>query len=558
MRERSQQQSKNGRVLWKHAVRRWITAVSVVVVLAGCGTPVVEEDAKVKALTERLNEIETVRLKDRSRSQPISVEQATKEVVEEITEPNEVRPTVELTLAEVRAAALVNNLDLKVELIDPSIGKTYLDEEKAKFESIFFGSTQHRRTEAVGTGTLSTTSSYETGIESPLHTGGSIILSVPFSDAEWGGIDSGGVAEAAASVSYVQSLLRGAGTRVNTNSIRIAQYHKHIVDAQTKLAAIRILANADTAYWRLFAAHRELEVRREQYKLAQGQLEHARGKVAAGAAARIEIVRAEAGLGSRLEELIIAETRLRSRERDLKLIMNRDDMPPHFPATLVTATEPSPLGLDLDEDVMAAAAIANRMETVALELSLAIDEIDIELARNATLPSVTFDYSFAARSRSGTIGSAIEDLADNSFPDHSIGLSAAIPIGSEAAKARLYRARLEQLRNRLTRDQLQLMIRQEVQEAVNELGQNWRRILAAAQGVEAAYRDYRVEQSQFQLGFRTSTEVLYAAARLADAQLRKIWALVEYEIAQINLARATGTLLGYGKIQIEPMSIEDK
>jgi len=71
-----------------------------------------------------------------------------------------------------------------------------------------------------------------------------------------------------------------------------------------------------------------------------------------------------------------------------------------------------------------------------------------------------------------------------------------------------------------------------VYEAVSNLDGNWRRILAAEQGVTAAYRDYRVEQSQFQLGRRTSTDVLYAATRLADAQLSRIRAFVDYEIAR--------------------------
>lgn len=103
-----------------------------------------------------------------------------------------------------------------------------------------------------------------------------------------------------------------------------------------------------------------------------------------------------------------------------------------------------------------------------------------------------------------------------------------------------------------------MAIRQEVYEAVNGLRQNWRGILAAAQGVTAAYRNYKVEQSQFQLGKRMSTDVLFAAAGLADAQLRKIRTFVEYEIAQVNLARATGTLLGYGQIQLEQIDIEGK
>ncbi|MFB0554304.1 MAG: TolC family protein, partial [Phycisphaerae bacterium] len=505
-----------------------------------------------------LNEIETVRLEDQSTSEPISVEQATEEIVEQIKEPNESRPTIELTLEEVRAAAIANNLDLKVELVDPSIAQQDVDEARAKFESVFFGSARHHRTEAVGSATVSKTSSYEVGIESPLHTGGQITVSSPFSDTEYDGADFEGVSAAAVSVSFIQKLLQNAGTRVKTHPIRLVSHQKHIIDAGTKLGAIYILADADIAYWRLFAAHRELEVRREQYKLAQDQLDHARRKVATGSAPKIEIVRAEAGLASRLEDVITAETTLRNRERDLKQIMNRDDMPMNSAISIVTATEPNPLGLELDEEVMAEAAIANRMEMIKLELRLAKDDIYIELARNDTLPVLTFDYTYTARTQSGTIGGAIGQLANSSSPDHFIGLSATIPLGNEAAKARLRRARLEQIRSLATREQLQLTIRQQVYEAVNRLRQNWRGILAATQGVTAAYRYYKVEQSQFQLGRRTSTDVLYAATVLADAQLRKIRAFIEYEIAQVNLARATGTLLGYGKIQLEPIDIEGK
>lgn len=558
MRKQSRHIFKIVHISCKQKNRWWIIVASVILILTGCGTPVVEEDPRIKALTTHLNEIETVKLEDQSTSEPISVEQATEEIVEHIKEPNESRPIVELTLAEVRAAAIANNLDLKVELVDPSIAQQTVDEERAKFESVFFGSAQYRRTEAVDSATVSKTDSYEAGIESPLYTGGSITVSFPFSDAESEDTVFDGVSEAAVSVSFIQSLLREAGTRVNMHSIRLASHQKHIIDARTKLTAIHILANADIAYWHLFAAHRELEVRREQYKLAANQLDHARRKVATGSAPKIEIVRAEAGLASRLEDVITAETTLRNREWDLKRIMNRDDMSVNSVVSIVTATEPNPLGLDLDEEMMAEGAIANRMEMVELELHLAIDDINIELARNATLPLVTFDYTYTTRTQSGTLGRAIGHLANSSYPDYSVGLSAIIPLGNEAAKARLRRAHLEQIRNLATREQLQLAIRQEVYEAVNGLRQNWRGILAAAQGVTAAYRNYKVEQSQFQLGLRTSTDVLFAAAGLADAQLRKIRAFVEYQIAQVNLARATGTLLGYGKIQLEPVDINGK
>ena len=195
------------------------------------------------------------------------------------------------------------------------------------------------------------------------------------------------------------------------------------------------------------------------------------------------------------------------------------------------------------------------METIQLELHLAIEQLNIELARNATQPDITFGYSYTTRTESGSIGQALGHLASNSFPDHSISLSAAIPIGNKAAKARLDRARLVRLRTLTAREQLQQEIRQQAHEAVNELRKNWRLILAAEQGVTAAYRQYEVEQSQFQLGKQTSTEVLRAAGALADAQMRKISAFAEYEIAKVNLAFTTGTLLGYGRIQLQPINI---
>jgi outer membrane protein TolC len=556
MQQKRQYRFRVGLVSWLRHVRRWLTAVSIGLVLAGCGTPNIEEDPKIKALTNRLNEIETIRLEEQSSSEPITVDEATVEVVEQITEPNESRPMVELTLAQVRAAALENNLDLKLKLIDPSLAQLALDEERAKFESLFFGSAGYGRTEAVGTGAGSRTTSYDAGITSPLQTGGSVTASVPFSDHESAGFE--GVSDAAVSVSFIQSLLTGAGTRINTHSIRIAGHQKHITDAWTKASAINILAWVDKTYWHLFAAHRELAVRREQYKLAEDQLKHAHDKVAAGAAPENEIVRAEAGLGSRLEAVINAETALRNLERELKRIMNRNDMPVDSAASILPTTEPNPLGLELDEGAMAEAAVKNRMETIQLELRLAIEQLNIELARNAILPDITFGYSYTTRTESGSISRALGHLASNSFPDHSISLSAAIPIGNKAAKARLERARLLRLRTLTAREQLQQEIRQQAHEAVNVLRQNWRRILAAEQGVAAAYREYEVEQSYFQIGLRTSTEVLRSAEYLADAQSGKIRAFVDYEIAKVNLAFTTGTLLGHDRILLKPIDIKGK
>ena len=530
-----------------------ILSVSIILGLVGCSPPQLKENPRIDMLTRQLDKIDTVRLEEHLRTDPVTVAEATAEIVEDINEPNEVASAVELTLAEARAAALANNLDLKIDLVEPAIARQNLDVERAKFEAILDASIQHRR--ASDTDGSSRRNSYDVGVEQPLATGGALSVGLPFgdsrsSDADW-------LSDAAVSVSYIQSLLRGAGTRINTHSIRIAGYQKHAVDAYTKLAAIQILAQTDIAYWYLYAAQRDLEVRREQYKLAQDQLHHAERKVASGSAAKIEIVRAGAGLAGRLEAVINSETAVQSRERVLRKIMNRDDMPLNNHIHIIPVSEPDPLGLDLDAEKLVDQALANRMDMIAQELYMAADELDIELARNATLPDLALRYTYYGGAQSGQLGRAFGGMGNVSSDEHTIGLSAMIPIGNRAAKARLQRARLQQLQGRLNRERLEQTIRQQVYDAVDDLNRNWRRILAAEQGVTAAYRDYRVEQSQFQLGQRTSTAVLYSATGLANAQLSRIYAFAEYEIARVNLARATGTLLGYGQIQLDFLNIDE-
>ena len=518
--------------------------------MAGCAGTAVQPRPDIKAMAKELDEIEAVQLADQSRSEPVSIEQATEKLTQEVMEPNEAQPVMKLTLEEVRAAALANNLDLNVELIAPSIAAQSVEAERAKFEPVFFGSAGYARTEFEDGNTVSNRS-YDAGIDVPLDTGGLITASAPSADFD-------GVSEAAVSVSYIQSLLRGAGTRINTDSIRIAMYNKAGVDAGTKLAAIRIMGNADAAYWYLYAAREALAVSREQYKRADDQLEHARDKVQAGSAARIEITRAEAGLAGRLDAVISTETAVRDRERDLRRIMNRPDMPLNAQVDILPLTEPDPKGLDLDEEELVAAALENRMELVEREYLLAINDIGVDQARNALLPELTLDYTYAAGGRARRMGGAFENIFDESSQDHVIGLSAAIPLGNQAAEVRFRRARLQRVRGELDRERVKQQICQEVYDAVDGLRQNWRRILAAEQGVVTALRTYKVEQLQFQLGGRTSTEVLNAASSLAEAQLRRISAFAEYEIAQVRLARATGTLLGHDRIRLEPVRLDGK
>jgi outer membrane protein TolC len=97
------------------------------------------------------------------------------------------------------------------------------------------------------------------------------------------------------------------------------------------------------------------------------------------------------------------------------------------------------------------------------------------------------------------------------------------------------------------------MIEQEVLDSIDQLEANWQRVLASRQSTILDGRLFSAEQRQFELGLNTSTDVLQAQANFANSQSAEIRALVDYQIALVDLAYATGTLLGAAKIRWEPV-----
>ena len=103
-----------------------------------------------------------------------------------------------------------------------------------------------------------------------------------------------------------------------------------------------------------------------------------------------------------------------------------------------------------------------------------------------------------------------------------------------------------------SQDNKKAQIEYEVLTQIDQLEANWQRIMASRQTTILKDQQYQAEKRQFELGLVTSTEVLEAQTDLADAQRIEILALTDYQIALVNLAYVTGTLLGASKVQWEP------
>ncbi|HIJ52298.1 MAG TPA: TolC family protein [Planctomycetes bacterium] len=470
---------------------------------------------------------------------------------------------LEFTLEQCRALTLENNLDLKVQLISPAIAAEKVSEEEAKFEAAFFTNISYTKTDTpvstILAGSQVDYASTDFGVQVPLRTGGTLTFDIADrrvkTNAEFSAFSEALNPEYSSdlSISISQPLLRNAGNRTNTHAIRIAEYERQIADAKTKLEVIRVIAAADRVYWRLYAARRELDVRKQEYDLAKKQLEQAQRFVASGERAQVEIIRAEAGVAQRLEAIIIADNSLRERERELKRVLNKAGLEMQTPTVLIPATEPDPILYELPTQQLVAAAVENRMEMLELELQIAEDISTMDYMHNQALPLVTLDYTYNINGLGATRSDSYDLLSDKRFEDHRFGLQLLVPLGNEAAKSRLRQAFYQRRQRLATRKNRSALIEIEVLNAIDKFQANWQRILASRQNAILAGRLFKAEKRQFELGLRTSTDVLDAQTKFADAQRAEILALAEYQIALVDLAYATGTLLGAAKVQWAPI-----
>ncbi len=503
---------------------------------------------------------------------------ATQPAFEAIPRPRATAPAAPdarpLTLDALRYRVLAENLGLRVTLLDPQIAATRIGEEEGRFDATVFGGARYNRQELPERDSeiVSFTSDNkdldkqivkltsveqtkervgaELGLRMPLASGGRLEVAQTLdqdkktSPRDFESYISG------LKFSLSQPLLRGAGRAFNLAGLRIAAYRHQAVQARTKLATIRLLAIAEKAYWRVYAAQRVLDVRRQQYELANRNLQLVQRRVDEGLSPQIEVIRAEVGVAERLEALIVAETGLRVQQRGLSVLLNGSDAEMAAPPDLLAGTEPFLVPYELDRARLVETALRERMELLDLELRLAEDALRIDLARNQTLPLIMLDFEYGLLDRSGSLATAWSGMWDFDHSEFSIGLRGELQVTNQAARERLRRATLQRTQRLASQAQRRQAIIQEVHDTADLLTQNWQRILAARKNVAVAGVNYEAEQKQFAAGTRTMREVLEALAQLGDAQRREIRAIVEYQVAQIDLAFATGTLLGYARTEL--------
>jgi outer membrane protein TolC len=372
-------------------------------------------------------------------------------------------------------------------------------------------------------------------------------------------------------VTFQQQLLSGFGLGPNLRFLRIARNNKKISDIAFKDQLIATITQISDIYWDLVSAYEQERVTEQSYGFAQTNLSNSQKQLELEAVPAMDVMRAEAEVSKRDQDLLIAKTNLQLQESLIKNAITKNLDDPVLEAMPVIPTDTSEVVGEFVEqpieDVIKE-ALQERPELAESDIDLVNRQISRQAAKNALLPQVSAVGFYGGTGLAGELNpnyqggpnssilptnfwGAFQNAYNNTSPDYFIGVNLNIPIRNRVAKADQYRSELEFRQAELRQQQLKKQIRIEVRNAQYAQEQSRARVDAARKARDLAQKTFVIMQKEQELGAGSSFQTLTAQRDLAVAELDLVTANTAFQKSKVELQRATGTTLADNGIVVQ-------
>jgi outer membrane protein len=324
----------------------------------------------------------------------------------------------------------------------------------------------------------------------------------------------------------------GVQTIFDFSSLRRFQASKIGVSAarsETRNSEDQVGAQVARAYIVALKTEADLEAVRANIALAEALVKQAQNQKTAGTGTGIEITRARVQLANEQQRLLVAQNErrkahlllLRAMGLRLDTEVQLTDKLQFVPVDAVTAEQAK------------AAALQARPDLKAQQEREDNARVSAHATKMERLPSLVgfADY--------GSIGTGM----DHALPTRTYGVSLRVPVfdgGRRDARrgesASLYRQ--EHVRTADLKEQIELDIRT----ALDSLRSAGEQVKVAEEGLQLADNELAQARRRYEAGVANSLEVTDAQTRLERSRDNRIAALLNHNLARIDLALATGSI----------------
>jgi len=325
-----------------------------------------------------------------------------------------------------------------------------------------------------------------------------------------------------------------------------------LAEANYRAAQQDLMVRVSQAYFEVLAAEDTLAAAEATVQAFARQLEQAEKRFEVGLIAITDVQEARAANDSATAGVILAKRvlatayeRLRELTGDTytSLVKPADDMP---------LDQPQPL----DEQFWVDQALEQNLEVIAARLGVDLAKRDVKIAQAGYMPTVDLFAQYGETNRdatqtnqsfdpSGTLGTGdrVRGSADSETSNDAVGLRVNVPVfksGGTSSRVReqvyLHRASREKLEGS------QRAAERETRDAYLGVIAEKARVAALKQAVKSNQTALEATEAGFEVGTRTTVDVLDARRRLFESQRDYARARYDYLINLVKLKSAAGVL----------------
>jgi outer membrane protein len=368
-------------------------------------------------------------------------------------------------------------------------------------------------------------------------------------------------------VLFYHSLLQGFGTKLNDRTIRIGQINVTASRERFRSQLLDLCASVLNLYWDLVSARDELQVRRRALEITQKFYDDTKYEISVGAIAGFELIRAEAEVATRRQDVVIGQDTVQQRIVALKQALSFSEEPALEAVQIIPldrievpqADNILPLGQ------LVTTAMERRPDVAVSRFRDQTDEINLAGTANPLLPSLT-GYAYtqdrgvagtpqasaggALPYFSGGYGNALGQIFRRNFPTNVVGANFSIPVGNRQAQGDFgidqLQFRQSQLRGQKDANQIAV----DIANQANALRQARARY-AAAQNTRILQQQLLEADQKRSSGQATFNTLTNDRRGLIAAEISETSAMAAYARAQLSLDQVIGATLERYDISLE-------
>lgn len=345
-------------------------------------------------------------------------------------------------------------------------------------------------------------------------------------------------------LTITQPLLKNFGPAANLAELRVARLQKKIGWYEWEQQLIRSLGQSLSLYFDLIYAAENLRVRQSAVHTARMLERQNIRRVEAGKMRPSDVWEAQTSVANNADLALRAMNAYIETQNQLKAQILSSQTIAAGPTGRLEPSEGLEIPrVELDRDQFLRDAFNKRPEYLRIESVVEQEGIKVRYARNQVYPQVDLQLSYGLTGLEGSFGNSFNETFNNGGPALTAGVVVSIPLGSMKERANLQAAKYRKEQAALALQKVANEIVLDIDTSLSIFRTTKEQVGAATETSRTARLTAEAQEKLLEEGRATTFDVVRLQNDYADARTRELAALANHRKAVLRLAVARGTLL---------------